>query len=193
MTDDKTDGRTKALATGALASGAFALGFGGTATAQQASSALLFTYDYSPRRQFQTVAQIQQSTTNSILADLVGQADEWTGFICLYKRGENDPGEFFLAFTRGGPLGSGEFSTNVSFFQSDANLLRVEISEVRETTTPAEETTTPAEETTTPAEETTTPAEETTTPAEETTTTPANETTTQDVQVGTTATQTDGG
>ncbi len=127
LIDDES--RRSFMKKGALASSAVALGLGasGTATAQQAGSALLFTYDYSPRRQFQTVAQIQQSTTNSILADLVGQADEWTGFIVRYRRGEDDPGEFFLAFTRGGPLGSGEFSTNVSFFQSDANLLRVEL------------------------------------------------------------------
>jgi len=125
LIDDES--RRSFMKKGALASGALALGLGASGTAAaQAQSALVFTYDYSPRRSFEQVSRIQQATTNSILTDIVNQPDEWTGFIGRYRRGDQDPGEFFLAFTRGGGLGSSEFSTNATFFSADANLLRVD-------------------------------------------------------------------
>ncbi|WP_132058284.1 calcium-binding protein [Halorussus amylolyticus] len=116
---------------GVLASGALALGLGasGTATAQQASSALVFTYDFATNRRFEQTAQLQQGTTNGILQDVVSQPDEWTGFIGRYREDEEDPGEFFITFTRGGPLGTGVFGADVTFFATDANLLMASIQE----------------------------------------------------------------
>lgn len=173
---DSDESRRSFMKKGALASGALALGVGASGTAAaQASSALVFAYDYEPLIDFVQVARLQQGTTNSILRDeeLVDQADEWLGHIARYRPREEGPGEYFLVFTRGGSLGDGQFETDATFFNPGANLLRVQISRDVD-----EETPTPEEETTTPAEE------ETTTPAEETT---------EEVVVETTTTETNGG
>ncbi len=195
---DENDDRRKAIATGALASGAIALGVGGgTATAQQADSALVFTYDFVPNRRFVETAQLQQGTTNGILQDVVSQPDEWTGFIGRYQETDEDPGEFFITFTRDGSLGTGTFSADVTFFATEANLLTASIQGEEETTTPEEdeETTEMDEETTPEEDEETTEMDEETTPEEdeETTTPEEDEETTEEVVVETTTTETNGG
>lgn len=195
---DPDESRREFMKKGALASGALALGVSasGTAAAQDASSALVFGYDYSPRRPFQEVARLQQGTTNQLLRvqdeSLVDQPDEWTGLIARYRQDEEDPGELFLAFARDGTLGQGEFDTDATYFNPEANLLRVSITEgdgeetteeedeettEEETDEEEEETETPEEETETPEEETETPEEETEAPEVEIETTEENETT----------------
>ncbi|MFC4249606.1 twin-arginine translocation signal domain-containing protein [Natribaculum luteum] len=132
--DRSGDSRRSFMKKSALATGALVLGTGAasTAAAQDDGDVLVFSYDYLPNQDFEVLAQLDQSTTISILeldgeeVEEIGGGDDYDGYVIRYDMGEDTAGVTTFLFTDEASLSEGDtetMSADASMLSSDLNIL----------------------------------------------------------------------
>ncbi|WP_254768119.1 calcium-binding protein [Salinilacihabitans rarus] len=132
------DSRRSFMKKGALAASAVAFGAGataGTAAAQDDGDVLAFSYDYFPGADFEVLAVMEQSTTNSVLrvddeeVDEIDDPSDWDGHVIRYDMGGDTAGVTTFLFSEDG-LSEGDSGTlgeDARMFSDDLNLLEVSL------------------------------------------------------------------
>lgn len=182
---------------------------------------LVFGDDYTPGLRFRVLNRLKQGVVRNVLGQpvdggpVIEDTSQYSGYLVQFLPTSGDSGQYGLVFTDvdDGQLMVGDqyqFSSNVTYFRTEINLLQPEIRSVEAETTPAEGTATTAGDGMATTNETVTPTPEggeamtnetgTPTPTTEAgvvganeTTAPAETTATEVVEETTTAEPTEGG